>query len=387
VTDALAQIPWTEGAFRIRSPENTWEIIQPMLADIGCTRVGDLTHLDPAGIPVHVAIRPAAASLATSHGKGLTPALSRVSAAMESIETWYAEQPLPVAVGGATHAMLAAELDYPLEALEWAAPSLLHDRFPLQWVGATTLLTRRPTLVPRDLVAIDRLLGPGVWRPRLFQVSTNGLASGNDLDEAVLHGLCELVEREAVARSAHQLQRHPVDVDALDASVRELVERITDTSRGFLRLYRLPNPVGLPCYGAVTRDDTLPMPFGGFGCHPDSSIAAVRAVTEAVQSRVALIAGSRDDLEYRLYRELKLRRPTPAPPAVDQTTPPPASMPLESIQQGVEDIAQRVRDVTGYEPAAVVHSHPEDPVQVVRVVAPGLRDHTMRDLRLAGALA
>jgi YcaO-like protein with predicted kinase domain len=49
---------------------------------------------------------------------------------------------------------------------------------------------------------------------------------------------------------------------------------------------------------------TNPLPVSaGAGCHPDKAIALCRALTEAAQSRLTAIAGSRDDLGRQRYRE------------------------------------------------------------------------------------
>ena len=62
-----------------------------MLPRFGITRVADITGLDDIGLPVHVAYRPDGLTFAVSIGTGATPAQSRVSAVMESIEAWHAE--------------------------------------------------------------------------------------------------------------------------------------------------------------------------------------------------------------------------------------------------------------------------------------------------------
>jgi YcaO-like protein with predicted kinase domain len=41
----------------------------------------------------------------------------------------------------------------------------------------------------------------------------------------------------------------------------------------------------------------------GYGCHPDRQIALIRALTEAAQARLTIIAGSRDDFWRRSYKE------------------------------------------------------------------------------------
>lgn len=378
-------IVWTLGTLRTRAPEETWRIIQPLLGRIGCTRVAELTHLDPTGIPVHNAIRPLAASLATALGKGVSSSLSRVSAAMESIESWYAEQPREPVLVGAPRSKLSDSVLYPVTALDQARPTLLNDDFPLDWIPARTISSNRQTLVPRTYVSLDRTVRPGVWHPPLFELTTNGLASGNSVDEALFHGLCEIIEREAIAESGLTLTTRPVDTDALDdPTVQGLLARIRRRSRGSVNLYALPSALDVPCLAAITQDDILPVPFGGFGCHPEVHIAAARAITEAIQNRVALISGSRDDLPYRMFRKAASRSNPVDPPEGTAPVPPPVSLPLRSLRHAVEELCVRILARTGYEPVVVELSQPDDEVAVVRVVAPGLRNHTMHGLRIHG---
>src|SRR5438093_6424733 len=52
-------------------------------------------------------------------------------------------------------------------------------------------------------------------------------------------------------------------------------------------------------------------PTAGMGCHPARQIALLRALTEAAQSRLTAIAGSRDDIhrgDYEHYRNVDLLR-------------------------------------------------------------------------------
>ena len=66
-------------------------------------------------------------------------------------------------------------------------------------------------MVPWALVGLDHRPGAAGYHDA-FEVATDGLASGNMLAEAVLHGLCELVERDAYAQlelmPAQQARRH-----------------------------------------------------------------------------------------------------------------------------------------------------------------------------------
>jgi ribosomal protein S12 methylthiotransferase accessory factor len=65
------------GTHRVRTPEQTLEIITPRLADYGITRLADVTGLDDLGVPVVMAVRPLAATLSVAQGKGATLELAK----------------------------------------------------------------------------------------------------------------------------------------------------------------------------------------------------------------------------------------------------------------------------------------------------------------------
>src|SRR6185503_10372673 len=118
------------GTFRTRPPEETLALARRAAGLVGVTRVADVTRLDSIGIPTYQAIRPTARTVAVSQGKAATPELAKLSALMESIELWHAEQP-PNPVVRASARDLGEGLGYPVDALAPALPSLLHDTLEL----------------------------------------------------------------------------------------------------------------------------------------------------------------------------------------------------------------------------------------------------------------
>src|SRR5450755_2140673 len=84
-------IAYRIGTYRAASPEETWARVLPLLPRFGITRVADITRLDDIGVPVHLAYRPTGLTYAVSIGSGGTALQSQVSAVMESIEAWHAE--------------------------------------------------------------------------------------------------------------------------------------------------------------------------------------------------------------------------------------------------------------------------------------------------------
>src|ERR1043165_6629990 len=89
VLDAPTQL--RDGTHRASTLDATWRRFSPLAKRAGITRIADITGLDTLGIPVFTAIRPMGTSLSTQQGKGVTVDAGRLSALMESLETYSAE--------------------------------------------------------------------------------------------------------------------------------------------------------------------------------------------------------------------------------------------------------------------------------------------------------
>jgi ribosomal protein S12 methylthiotransferase accessory factor len=160
---------------------------------------------------------------------------------------------------------------------------------------AHELLGDRATLVPAELVFVPYVGRTGTGN---FGSTSNGLASGNTLSEAFLHGLLEVIERDVRSFDGLFANSSVVPPRSLPLHFQEEVERVTAIGLNiFIRA--LANDFGIPCFevGILDRSADSPVYFnGGYGCHLHRDIALVRALTEAVQSRLSWIHGGRDDL-------------------------------------------------------------------------------------------
>lgn len=284
------------GTDRAEVAATTLEMAAQAASKVGITRVADITWLDSIGIPTFQAIRPKSLTVAVSQGKGMTADLARISAMMEAIEHWHVEQIVTDFVT-ATLREVGSQLGYSGYDLPLAIPSLLHDTLPIDWVAAKSLSDGSETLLPKELVYFS-LMQSDRWRPPAFFASTNGVASGNTQVEAVLHGLYEVIERDAIARM--------LDHDGLSERVapKSVASGIIDTlcdqfarARVALEVRSIASPTELPCYLARITSDDYPRMFQGYGCHSSTEIALTRAMTEAAQARLAYISGARDDLD------------------------------------------------------------------------------------------
>ncbi|WP_435058541.1 YcaO-like family protein [Streptomyces sp. bgisy060] len=369
------------GTVRARTPQETWEAVASRLPEFGITRVADLTGLDVIGLPVWTAIRPASLTLSTSQGKGATALLARLSAVMEAIELWHVEQPLPIAAVGPAFEVAP---DCPVAALPttFPHPEDALSRMVCEWTAGIGLVTGAKALLPVDLVR--RRSQRPVWTPDVWRATSTGLACGNTRDEALLHALFEVVERDVLYRDgqaggARRALIAPGTVD--DPHGREVIARLVAAGMA-LEIALVDGPYGLPVCVAYLWSEDYPVTFAGGGCHSQPGIALTRAVTEAAQSRLAAIAGTRDDLpsdpgsfDAPPFRPAKTTGITPWPEATGH-------FPLAGggFAEQARDVARQVARVTGHEPVALDLSAPDSPVYAVQLVCPGTRSRIRRSM-------
>ncbi len=362
------------GTHRIRTPEETWHWLAPALAVARVTRVADVTGLDRLGIPVYQAVRPASKNLCVSQGKAVTAMAAKVSAAMEAVELWHAEDlsHLPQAEAS------LREMDYgnpiPNRDLKWRADTRLLDALPIPWLKARSLTRDRDGWLPRAMLELDLSL-PRELRPQMFHRTSNGLASGNCREEALIHALAELVERHALFL-AHAAPERKVALDERSFAgtfCAEPIRRMREAGMK-LALWDLTWEAGLPCVVADLVADDLPNVWRGSGCHLSPEVAASRALSEAAQSRLTYIAGARDDLtEFSTHLPAASRFDGFALPAPERQLDEMPSLATGDLARDLALMLERL-DRLGFEPFAVDCTREEIGVPVASVYVPGLKE-------------
>jgi ribosomal protein S12 methylthiotransferase accessory factor len=301
-------LSYIEGTQRVYDEATTLENTKDQIKKIGVTRIADITNLDRLGIPIFSAIRPSAAQGAISiySGKGSTEQRARISAVMESFERCLAERPGINAniAGGISAPALVESYAKARENFNVMDPKALLLPQPytpqslLEWVGAYDLVNREEVFVSANAV-YHPYDAPGQCQ-KLFLSNTNGLASGNVIEEAILHGLLEVIERDAIstAQFTRNLGKEIVLTEE-DGYIYELSRRFKDAEIE-LKIWLVPTDTGIPTVIAATDDIKLKDPallVMGAGSHLKPEIAVARAVTEAAQSRVVQIQGAREDTD------------------------------------------------------------------------------------------
>jgi ribosomal protein S12 methylthiotransferase accessory factor len=358
---------------------------------MGITRIADITGLDFIGIPVCVCVRPNSKSLSVSQGKGLKLMHSKVSAAMESIESYHAENIIHEIITGSYHELNKKEAAINPVTLNLFDRSLYHDKLPIKWICGYDIIQKKQVLVPYDLVHCSFLV-KSVKRPTCFVMSSNGLASGNSFWEATSHGICEVIERDASTLVEWRKRSDPriieqllIDTDTVDSpQCRELLDKLEEAGIS-VYIWNETSETGIPAFGCAINERKsfgFPTPTGacfhGFGCHLSKEIAMVRSITEAVQSRLTYITGSRDDTFRRDYLDACSESEQKAvstyfsglQPTIDFTRLP--SIETESME---DDVALQLSLLKrhGFNNVIVVDlTKPDIEIPVVRVIIPGM---------------
>nr|WP_245323761.1 YcaO-related McrA-glycine thioamidation protein [Methanomicrobium sp. W14] len=291
---------YTGESQRSRSPEETLEVVLPVAKKCGITRIADITGLDRLNIPVFSCIRPGAADGAISvyNGKGMTEAAARVSAVMEGIERYSAEINGRKLVCERFSSLGEKDAVNPKDLI---LPKGVDPDSKIPWYPGYDIINDEDVLVPAHAVFHPVPHG----NIRFFRTSTNGIASGNTFEEACLHGLCEVVERDAWSLVEASGFAGPVLEDIKSPELSRIVSLFEDNGVGLI-LRDITSDNGIPTVAAVADDVRLKDPSLlciGMGTHLSPEIAAVRAITEVAQSRATQIHGAREDTTEADFRK------------------------------------------------------------------------------------
>jgi thioglycine synthase len=346
---------------RARSVRDTLTAIVPVCKEIGVTRTSNISFLDKLYIPNFSATLPGTDDVFWVYGgKGTTKSEAKASALMESIERYCSLFSTNLrSTVNASYLLLSKSYDavlHPAEVIEPVDPNY-KEADSIDYTIGFDLLGNEEILVPAE-IAFYRYLPK---RPAVFPCShTNGLASGNILEEAICHALCEIIERDAVSiadlcassipyniiekigqsfgaddhfnsSSVGSLGEKFVDdftifpnVDITEVAaefepIKYLVSKFTDAGIPLVIKDITQKDISIPTIVAssvewITHDYGL---FAkGYGTHPDARVALMRAITEVSQTRAANIQGARDDLKKIQYKEDISKRKWPFMPSL-----------------------------------------------------------------------
>jgi ribosomal protein S12 methylthiotransferase accessory factor len=377
-------------SLRHRTAEETLKIISDDIAPrLGITRVTDTTWLDRIGIPVFASIRPDAfkGSLCVNAGKGLRSAEAKIGAYMEAIEFSLAQY---------NTAQLKLFKTTPRKLIESHEGRINFNQFCMLYgfsadadslimaVEVEDVLRMRKVLAPAELVFIPYSENPG---QRLFGESSSGLASGNDLVEASVHAICELMERDVQAFNFLNDRSCLVNLDQFSEEIDALINKIKNANLSLSVRYT-ENRFGLAYFQAFIMEESHHAPISvasGSGFHPIKEIALIRAICEAAQSRLSHIHGGRDDIIERVkYFEKKGRsvelqavsrlraEATSQTEMIDYSSINCQEATIPTIESAWELLIERLRNEGLFTVLRALLSKTTDDITVVRIIIPGL---------------
>ncbi len=385
--DAQAAKRYVEGTHRTHSPAQTLARLGPLLPTLGITRVANLTGLDRTGVHTAMACRPNSRSVAMFQGKGLTLEAAKVSAIMEALEVWHAERILNPLKWASAQEMARLHRIAELAALPRVSGVAIDPQAPLMWIEGTDLQGAGAVWVPYELVNMNYTL-PLAALGGIFQSNSSGLGCGNHRLEALCHGLCEAIERDARTlwereAPARRAQRMIDLVSVKDAQCRALLSQL-DAAGFRVHVWDATSDIGIATFVAMLwdREDGQSEPELGSGCHPARHIALLRALTEAAQARTTYIAGAREDFfpdhyepQARAQRRLATIRwaSTPAKLGAYAAAP---DFRSDSIEDDVRRVLTLLRAAGMGEAIAVDLSQEAIGIPVVKMIVPGLEGAT-----------
>lgn len=212
---------------------------------------------------------------------------------------------------------------------------------------------------------------------------SNGCAAGNTIEEAILQGFLELVERDAAAIWWYnEIPRPAVDLrSAENPYIDKMIEYYGQIDRE-LYVLDLTNDLGIPVFVSISyckKTERKDRALFAFGAHIDASIALERAIIEmnqllpVVQFSENYLTKDPDFIHWLDNVNIKdhayLNKNSE--PAKDVFKDYPAPCP-PTLYDSIQYCLKRIEDL-GME--ILVHdlSQPDIELKVVRVVVPGLR--------------
>jgi len=291
---------YTKETHRAVSPEETLERVAPVARSCGITQVTDITGLDRLNIPVFSCIRSGAADGAISvyNGKGATPIAARVSAIMEGIERYSAEINERELIHEKFSSLGEARGVNPKDLI---LPRGVDPDTLIPWHQGFDIINEEDVYVPAHVVFHPVPHGT----MRFIRTSTNGIASGNTLEEAVFHALSEVVERDAWSLVEASGNAGPVLENIDHPQLNAMIEAFSENEVDLL-IRDITSDNGVPTIAAVADDVRLKDPSLlciGMGTHVSPVIAAMRAITEVAQSRATQIHGARENTTEADFRK------------------------------------------------------------------------------------
>lgn len=301
-----------DGGYRVVTPEETIRKYEHLVSPIGIVSELKSKHSDP--IFVYTAGYNRSGPLmdilsfkkhfrSSAAGKGLTKVQAKASALCEALERYSGiyqghEGKLRAsfselgsrAISPSTY-LLFSESQYK-DAKSWTkkgrfsrVPLPFDEKAKIEWTPVFSLTHQCEKYLPTQLLYYEYRDPENKEAGSFCFGDSNGCASGNTLEEAILQGFFELVEHDAVSMWWYnRLLRPRVDIESFDyPPFTALLQAYQEKNREVWGL-DLTNDFNIPTFAVISRiKNSQERIIFGLGCHPNFLIALSRALTEMAQ--------------------------------------------------------------------------------------------------------
>ena len=276
----------TSGVPRTRTAKETYDTAVSLTEETGITDFLEITGKDRLGIPVWCTIRPKERRGKITAGAGITTADARCAAMMGTIERYSSTY------SGGTMDIASYEevgLTRAVDPEELILPRKTEIGEKLHWVPGQDILHDEQVYIPAN--AVYHPYDPVGMANQLFRSDPNGLGAGNVAEEAIIHGIYEVIERDALSRGEKNklLGKHFLPEPETPAET--LME--TFAAEGIeVTMWLLNDTYGIPTIAAVADDTVTQDPFMimmAASAHPDPGVAAACTLLKLARNRASQI--------------------------------------------------------------------------------------------------
>lgn len=213
-----------------------------------------------------------------------------------------------------------------------------------------------------------------------FHGDSNGCAAGNTLEEAILQGFFELVERDAVALWWYnRVQRPQVDLSSFkDPFFERIREQYATKLNRKIWVLDLTSDLKIPTFAALSCDFSGKDILMGFGTHFNPKIALERSLTEMNQLldyfktlKESTYLDTDAQIVKRWYDTATVETEPYLTSSEFKTAADYSFVEREDLLEDILECRRRVES-KGMEMLVLDQTHPDIGLKVVRVVVPGL---------------
>ncbi|WP_367606254.1 YcaO-like family protein [Legionella sp. W05-934-2] len=276
------------------------------LPSFGITRLANITGLDPLPLMTVMAVRPNACYQAITLGTSSSKKQAMTAAISEAIELFSLEYDLSADLTG-SYDQLAR--NYPLlwpNTPYQRQQDELRKKLVQQWIQVSPLGDEHPAYLPKRY-----FIPHATIKNRRDEIATSsiaGIACRESQEEALSHGLFELIEQDCKMRFAYQFNHDDfrIHLDSVASKSNRFLLQEFKSAGIKLTITDLQSELCVPCYQVqmevpVSKTKSNVKTFRGYGCDFDHDHAIEKALNEAIQGSRSYLSGCRDETDLSWY--------------------------------------------------------------------------------------